>query len=110
MRTRRGDRAPLELWPLVVTTMVLGCTAHPVSTSPDVAVRETALYDPGAVRQVPVSPITSNTIVLAPGQRARFRTLDGPNDPHYMCSGAELVCDRLDRTLYCICPGAAQRR
>jgi len=100
-------KTPLLLAQLLLVTTVLGCASEP--TLPPPSAIEASLMARESVRQIPIVP-TSNSIILGPGESITIRT-SLSDQVRYLCSNRVLLlCDRLNRNLYCFCPGSRQRR
>ena len=97
-------KTPLLLAQLLLVATVLGCASDPTLLPPN---SEVSFVERVSVRQVRVLPI-SNSIILGPGESVTIKTSD---EGRYLCSNRVLLlCDRLNRNLYCFCPGSRQRR
>ena len=99
-------KIPLLLSQQLLVTAVLGCAAEANLRLPD---NEPNMVARASIRQVPMLP-TSNSVILGPGENVKIRTSIS-DQAQYLCSnGTPLLCDRLNRNLYCFCPGSRQPR
>jgi len=89
---------------LCVMASLMGCAGEPARSLP---VSEALSFtEPESSAQVSVRTSSSDEVILGPGESI---AVSGAlrNTTHYMCStGYELVCDRINNRLFCICPGA----